>query len=395
MNSSQKITEPFSADFLKKASSVANYYGFLPLERVLGEAKQEKRPQVPCAMEAQMRSLDSLGGTLTGTLKTCVQWGIVSKEKAPAFVFSSNVNGGARAQKRLVFGLHAVGTTKSVAEAMVLRAALAILEDTGVKNPILHINSMGDRDSMARFGRELGNFYKKHAHDLPASVRELSVKEPLDALAELMREEHALYDIAPRSVDFLSEASRRHFREIIEFLENIGVTYEINEKIIGNKNCYSQTVFEIRSVDGETGNTRIVARGGRYDEFSKRFFKAATPAVGLVLSADAPKGIVEPPKMTNQKPKVFFVQLGFEARLKGFTIVEILRHARIPLRQALGSESLSEQLQLAERLRIPYSLIMGYKEALEHAVIVRDMETRAQDTIPVHNLAIHLKKVLK
>jgi len=171
--------------------------------------------------------------------------------------------------------------------------------------------------------------------------------------------------------------------------------YEMDDRVMGNKNCYSQTLFEVR------GNTKhaeqvTVARGGRYDEFPKRYFKSNMPAVGLMISAEtADTSSVEMPKVATPRPKLFFVQLGFEARLKSLAVVETLRHARIPLRQSLSTESLTEQLIRAERMHIPYSLIMGYKEVLENAVIVRNMETRAQDTVPIASLTDHLKKILK
>lgn len=393
MFGSQKTVHSHPNDFLKKATLVAAYYGFSPLQRLLEEAKKEKRPQVVCSTESIQRGSDALGGSLTGTVKKCIESNVASKDRSPTLVFSTNVGENAKAQKRTVFGLHMIGTQKSIAEAMVLRTALAILEDLNIENTVIHINSLGDRDSMARFSRELSNFFRKHIADLPVPIREAAFKEPFDALTVLLEKKHPLFDSAPRSIDFLSEASRRHFREVVEFIENLGVPYEINEKIIGNKTCYSQTLFEIQG-SYKNGDMMTVARGGRYDEFGKRLLKTGMPGVGLVLTADSPPSQVTLPKLTNTRPKVFFVQLGFEARLKSFGIVESLRRAHIPLRQSLGTESLSEQLVLAEKLRIPYSVIMGYKEALENAVIVRDMETRAQDTIPIPLLTTHLKKVL-
>lgn len=395
MPQDQKIKYAHPQDFLRKATAVATYYGFSSITKALEEAKKEKRPTTDCSMEPGVRGMDDLGGSLTGALKTCVQWNIAVKDKQPALVFSTNVSEQKKSPKHMTFGLHVVGTSKSVAEAMVLRTALAICEDIGVRDINLRLNSIGDRDSVARFARELGNYFRKHSGDLPAGVKEVSIKEPFDALTQLLEKNHPLYDSAPRSVDYLSEASRRHLREVIEFVENLGITYEMDDRVIGNKNCYSQTVFEVRG-NSKTIENAVIGRGGRYDEFPKRFFKSNMPAVGLVLSAEsAGTASVEMPKVAAPRPKLFFVQLGFEARLKSLSVVETLRHARIPLRQSLSTESLTEQLVLAERMRIPYSLIMGYKEVLENAVIVRNMETRAQDTVPISILTDHLRKILK
>lgn len=395
MHSDQRITFSYPEDFLKKAASVATYYGFTPLNRALEEAKKERKAAVQCSLDASERHIDALSGQITSTVKSCVQWSIGGKEKGPALVFQTHVSEQKKGPKNMSFGVHVVGTPKSVAEAMVLRTTLAICEELGIKNVGLRVNSIGDRDSVARFSRELVNFFRKNSGDLPANIKEVSTKEPVEALTMLLEKQHPLFEGAPRSVDFLSEASRRHLREVIEFIENIGVPYEIDDRVMGNKNCYSQTIFELKGSHKLADGHVVVAKGGRYDEFSKKYFKAAMPGAGLVLHAHSHHGKGVELALPTHRPKIFFVQLGFEARLKSLSIVESLRHARIPVRQSLSTESLSEQLTLAENMKIPYALIMGYKEVLENAVIVRKMETRAQDSVPVGGLTDYLRKVLK
>jgi histidyl-tRNA synthetase len=107
--------------------------------------------------------------------------------------------------------------------------------------------------------------------------------------------------------------------------------------------------------------------------------------------------IVERPWFKNlaprilKKQKVFFVQLGFEAKLKSLAVLEILRKAKIPVEQSISKDSLGAQLGIAERLEIPYVLIFGQKEALEHSVIVRDMENRSQETVKIEELSDYIK----
>ena len=92
-----------------------------------------------------------------------------------------------------------------------------------------------------------------------------------------------------------------------------------------------------------------------------------------------------------RKPKFYFIRLGFEARLRSLIIVEMLRQAHIPVYQSLGKEQLADQMELAEQLDIPYSIIMGHKEALEKSVIVRNMDNRSQSIIPINELTQYLK----
>jgi len=94
-----------------------------------------------------------------------------------------------------------------------------------------------------------------------------------------------------------------------------------------------------------------------------------------------------------KKPKIYFIQLGSEAKLKSLNIIEILRKAHIPIAQSLSKDSLGSQLAIAEKLAIPYALIFGVKEALDNSVIVRDMSNRSQDTVKLNKLLEYLKEL--
>jgi histidyl-tRNA synthetase len=92
-----------------------------------------------------------------------------------------------------------------------------------------------------------------------------------------------------------------------------------------------------------------------------------------------------------KKPKVYFIQIGLEAKLKSLNVIEILRKAHVPMIQALSKDSLSAQLAVAEKSGAPFAIIFGQKEAMEKSVIVRNMETRSQETVPLAQLHDYLK----
>ncbi len=94
-----------------------------------------------------------------------------------------------------------------------------------------------------------------------------------------------------------------------------------------------------------------------------------------------------------RKPSIFFLQLGFCAKLKSLRVIEMMRQVRIPLYQALNRDKLLSQISSAENLRIPYSIILGQREALENSVIVRNTSSRAQETIKLKDLTEYFKKM--
>jgi histidyl-tRNA synthetase len=124
-------------------------------------------------------------------------------------------------------------------------------------------------------------------------------------------------------------------------------------------------------------------------------YKKNIPGVGFGLGVDriieaSSKKLV--PKV-KRKEKIYFIQLGNEAKMKSMNIIEILREAKIGVTHALAKDSLGSQLAVAEKLGMPFTIIFGQKEALEDSVIVRDMENRSQKTIPIGKLADYLKKL--
>ena len=93
------------------------------------------------------------------------------------------------------------------------------------------------------------------------------------------------------------------------------------------------------------------------------------------------------------KPKFYLVQLGREAKIKTLGLIENLRSNRIPVHHFIGKDKLTAQLQSAEQLKVSYLIIIGQKEALDGTATIRNMSTRAQDTIPLAQLPDYLKKI--
>lgn len=377
-------------DFLKNAASVATYYGFDPLEETVGALPQQK-----IKLEiSKTHSADMLGQALYELARACTACDL-GKVHQPLQLYQTQFardknKERARASK---FGLTVFGIDKSIAEALLLKTSISILEETGVHDMCVHVNSMGDNDSMNKFTREVSQFLRKHISDLPASCRERMREDIFEALHLLFKEEHPLAYESPRPMQFLTDSSRQHFKEVLEFLETSGIPYELTNELVGNRDYYSQTIFEIHEHEKEDAPaTRILVRGGRCDDFTKRTLKSKVPTVSALIVRETTAPAVaawKPPRLRH--PKVYFVQIGARAKLLALSIIELLRRARIPLKQALGNDSLTEQLDEAREARVPYALIMGQREALDQTVIVRDMGTHAQDVISIEKLPEHLK----
>jgi histidyl-tRNA synthetase len=217
----------------------------------------------------------------------------------------------------------------------------------------------------------------------------------LDSKEEKTKE---INENAPDSVSFLCPSCKKHFKEVLEYLEEMNIPYNINKNLVRGLSYYTRTVFEIiEQGGGEDGVPLALAGGGRYDYLARQVGgKRDVPAIGISIGVDR---IIASAWYKNlsprilKKPKIYFIQLGSEAKLKSLNIIEILRKAHIPIAQSLSKDSLGSQLAIAEKLAIPYAIIFGVKEALDNSVIVRDMSNRSQDTVKLNKLLKYLKEL--
>ncbi len=292
------------------------------------------------------------------------------------------------------YGFEIIGSNKSVTEAILIEMSLAILSDAGEKDLHIEINSIGDKESLARFTKEITAYYRKNINELPAKCREIMKK---DIFSLLGCDHEACLRLAtecPKSINFLSEKSRQHFKEVLEYLETLDIPYTINNALVANRDFCSETVFEIRRGDPKS---HPLAIGIRYDTLAKRLgHKKDLPAVGVSISL--PKKAVKATPIKQAviekilNPQICFMQLGFEAKLKSLRLIETLRQSRIPVTQSITRDKMASQTGMAEKSQAPVVIIMGKKEAMEDSVIIRDTATRSQQSVPVATAPEHLKK---
>jgi histidyl-tRNA synthetase len=374
------MTEP--VDILRRAHLIGTYYGFTPLALAAHKRDHAKGAGYPDALDIE--SLDGDAREVAGFLKRVSAAGFTPSPGAPLFFWHTNAAAGRPAPRSIVIQFHAIGADRAIADAVLIRAVRALTADLSKTDPVLRLNSMGDKETRARFSRELSSFFRKRAGMLPPDALELAKKDLLAAAETLLKmEDHGL----PSSTDHLSEASRKHFESLLEYLEATETPYELSPDVMSKGNAWSETCFSIDA------GPEVHAWGSRYHDLARHFWKGAPSSIGAVIRITvAGKGMV-PPVKERGTPRFVFVHIGEEAKRASIRMAEELRHARIPLAQVLGVESLSEQMRLADTLNPRYLLIMGRKEALERSVILRERATHAETFIPFDSLVDRLRAV--
>lgn len=378
-----------TSEFIKHASAVAENYGFLPMHRIINTAvHKECRTSMPNTATARDQKCDSLDGLLADGVSLYCKNGLHAFEQTPilTYVFNSVPQTG-----ELAIGFHIYNVSKSISEILLIQMLKTLVQELGFTEYTVRLNSLGDQESLNRYQRELTQFFRKRIEYLPASVREALKQNPLEAMIQLNKTGDELIHKAPSPLEFLSDVSRKHFREVVEFLDMSDTPYEIDPRLIGHHECYSDTLFAIDLP--ESGQQHdITINGGRYNTFIHTHTGVETFAAGAVLTIKKHKLPKRIPRAKTQTPKVYAVQLGFGPKLRTLMLINELRKANIPTSQSVVCDSLSQQLREAEKQKIRYAIIIGQKEYVEGTVILRDMQARNQETIPQDKLLSRLKR---
>jgi histidyl-tRNA synthetase len=393
--------EMVDLEHVDKAGEVALYYGFTPLKTPhltpddIHKAKNISEGEIVIDSDTHESGAIVRLEEKIALLRTYEDNALYTMPQPAMLYYHKPFTGDKRktSLKETHRGLEIIGTDKSVAEAILIQTSLAILSEQGYENLRVEINSIGDKESLARFGREITAYYKKNMSELSLQCKQTMKKDVFSLLGCQDAKCKALALECPRSINFLSERSRTHFREVLEYIEILEIPYTINNTLVANRDYCSETIFEIRADNEE----HPLAVGLRYDTLAKRLGnKKELSAVGVSFAFKKPEKQVLLKKGTVEKimnPSLSYIQLGFEAKLKSLHLIEILRQAKIPLMHSLAKDKIGGQVVVAEKDRAETILIMGKKEAMEKSVIVRNATTRSQDTVLLTDLAEHLKKL--
>lgn len=400
--------------FFEKAQEIAVYFGFKPIDTPILEHEEIFTGGIgegTDIVDKEMYTLKTKGGDhlalrpehTASLMRAYIEHGMQSMPQPVMFyqygpVFRHDKPQRGRYRQFWQFDLDCLGNDKSIMDALVIKAGISILEEAGATNLTVDINSIGDKECRNGYIKELTNYYRKNLSNLPAVDRERLKTNPIRILDSKEEKTKEINESAPDSVSFLCASCKKHFKEVLEYLEEMGINYNINKNLVRGLSYYTRTVFEvIEENGGEDESPLALGGGGRYDYLAKQVGgKKDVPAVGFSIGVDR---IVEAkwykklcPRIL-KKPKIYFIQLGSEAKLKSLNIIEILRKAHIPIAQSLSKDSLGSQLGIAEKLSIPYAIIFGVKEAIDDSVIVRDMSNRCQDTVKLSKLLEYLKEL--
>jgi len=295
------------------------------------------------------------------------------------------------------FGIEIIGEDDAIIDAQSILIMYKFLQEIGLKDLVVKVNSIGDEKCRPIYKKELLKFLKDKKTSLCANCQKRIKTNPLrvfDCKNEKCKQ--ALIG-APQTIDYLCEDCKKHLKNVLEYLDELKIPYSLDSELVRGLDYYTRTVFEIEST--REGIIPVaLAGGGRYDNLARALGGEEISSCGAAAGIER---IIVEMKETRTKPilhgipDIFFTQIGPLAKKKSLPILEELRGAGLRVGESFGKDGLKAQLGKASRLGTKAVIILGQKEAINGMILIRNMKTSKQVEVKQENIAIELKKILK
>ena len=286
------------------------------------------------------------------------------------------------------FGAEIIGSPAPEADVEVIAAMMQVYDTLGVRDTLLRINTLGDARSRAAYREALRAFLAPHVADLTETSRRRLEVNPLRILDTKVEQERALLAEAPRLIEFVDEESLRHYEQVKAYLRDLGIAFVEDPFLVRGLDYYTRTAFELEHP--RLGAQSALAGGGRYDLLAQELgSKQPVPAVGFAAGMERLFLALAAQQQALPEGKgldVFIVALGEEARRWAVKQAFLLRQQGVRVGYDLKGRSLKAQMREANRKQTKQAIIVGERELKEGKAVVKDMESGAQEEVPLESL---------
>ncbi len=342
----------------------------------------------------------------------------------PAFRYERPQAG--RMRQFYQFGLETVGSANPSVDAQLILFAQVLFNLLNLKVNI-QVNSLGCPVCRQPYRNKLVRYLKSHQKSLCPDCQKRLKRNPLRILDCKNEKCQEIIQQAPQLVDDICPDCRQHFVKVLEYLDETNVVYKVNPYLVRGLDYYTRTVFEflpnregikkeiitspqveeekkepVKKEEREIKEEKLGAQsalggGGRYDNLVENLGGRPTPAAGFACGFER---IIEELKIQrvsvphSRPPQVFLAQIGEIASRQALRLFEELRQQGIRVKENVNKTSLKAQMEMANKLGVKMTLILGHQEVLDQTIIIRNMHTGNQEIVDQEKIIKELKKRL-
>ncbi|MFS0672911.1 histidine--tRNA ligase [Ornithinibacillus sp. 179-J 7C1 HS] len=295
------------------------------------------------------------------------------------------------------FGVEVLGSADPAVDAEVIDLAMTVYQSLGLTSLKLVINSLGDVESRKSHRDALVKHFTPHKEELCKDCQSRLEQNPMRILDCKVDRDHSAMKTAPSILDYLNEESSTYFEKVKNYLDLMGISYEVDPNLVRGLDYYNHTAFEIMSEAEGFGAITTLAGGGRYNGLVEQLGGPATPGIGfgmgierLLMALDAES--VEIP--VEDDLDCFIVSVGEATKSEVVRITHDLRQHGIQVDQDYQGRKIKAQFKAADRYKAKYVLVLGEEELEKQVINVKEMATGEQVEAPLDQLINLMKEKL-
>lgn len=299
-----------------------------------------------------------------------------------------------RMRQFVQYGVEALGSADPAIDAEVISLAMNAYQTLGLTSLKLVINSLGDKESRESHRQALIEHFTPVKEELCGDCQTRLEQNPLRVLDCKKDRNHPKMATAPSILSYLNKDSKAYFEKVKDYLDNMGIPYEVDPNLVRGLDYYNHTAFEIMSDAEGFGAITTLSGGGRYNGLVQDLGGPETPGIGFALSIERLLMALEAEKVElpiDDRLDCYLVAMGEEANLKAAHIVNSLRVAGIQVDKDYQDKKFKAQFKAADRLKVKYVLVLGEEELVNNQISVKNMETGDQEAVAIEELSEYLK----
>lgn len=282
------------------------------------------------------------------------------------------------------YGVEALGSLDPALDAEVIDLAWHLMERVGISREslFLRLNSIGCREDRPRYREALRAHFSARVDELCQDCRRRLEENPLRILDCKEERCQGAISEAPKSLDYLCEECRKHFEELLAILGDLGLSYELDPRLVRGIDYYTRTVFELCS--RELGAQDALLGGGRYDDLVELLGGPPTPGVGFAGGMERLVLVLSRDLAGDSAPDLdlFLIPIGADGKRKAPELLALLRRKGVAADLDYMGRSLRKVTSVAAR-RARYALFLGPDELSQGNVTLKDLHTGTSSTLPL------------
>jgi histidyl-tRNA synthetase len=309
---------------------------------------------------------------------------------APMFRYERPGQG--RLRQHHQFGVELVGSESALADVEAIALAMRFYEQVGATGVTAVINSVGCEGCRPVYREEMLGYVRPRLERMCGDCRRRAEKNPLRILDCKQERCQAELIGAPSIQGCLCEGCKRHFSQLVQGLEALGVSYEVDTSLVRGLDYYTRTVVEF--MVGEPGRRVTISGGGRYNGLYQELGGQELPAVGFGIGLERVMLLLQELGVLGKEqvkgPELYVLPLGERAQMAVLPMVDTWRRAGVAVELDLVGSGMKSGLKRANRLGAEYAVIVGEEELEAGRVLVKDLATGEQERLLAEELLYRL-----